>query len=335
MRTNRSYLMILLLILSYTLHSSRPINAQSSSPQLAFVKNAQIMLIRSDGTEQTNVSNSESSDSQPNWSPDGKQLVFVSDRLAEGYEKTLGSRGNLFMMNADGSDVKSLTDGKDQDSLPAFSPDGQQIAFARRSATYNPVEPQIMIMSADGSAIEALAKSPDANPIGALAWFPDGKALTFTVVNQMDGSPLGTFRLDMASKEVTALPSDGASPLVTAGPAWSPVLNRGVFVRRETSRDADGELGYAILTSAGDRSAEALVLALPALLGEGQLLREVAALAWSPDGTLFAFDAPDPRFKRAAFRQVLVVGVDGKGLTLLTTDEQASSQSPVWRPQTP
>ena len=58
--------------------------------------------------------------SLPRWSPDGARLAFVADRS-----------GNLdvFVMEADGSNVQPLTTGPERDTLPSWSPDGETILY--------------------------------------------------------------------------------------------------------------------------------------------------------------------------------------------------------------
>jgi TolB protein len=76
-------------------------------------------------------------------------------------------------MNADGSDVKKLTDGDGIDSWPAWSPDGKRIAFVtNRAGNFD-----IHIINADGRARKPLVADPsqDTSP----AWSPDGKRLAF------------------------------------------------------------------------------------------------------------------------------------------------------------
>ena len=59
-------------------------------------------------------------DEQPRWSPDGQRIAFKSTR---------GGSYNLFLMDADGRNVRRLTDHAANDHDPAWLPDGQSMVF--------------------------------------------------------------------------------------------------------------------------------------------------------------------------------------------------------------
>jgi hypothetical protein len=72
-------------------------------------------------------------DIDPDWSPDGKNIAFASDREEEaGFQ--------IYVMNADGSDQKRLGQVQPgENSHPSWSPDGSQIAFqSKRDTNLNP-----------------------------------------------------------------------------------------------------------------------------------------------------------------------------------------------------
>ena len=63
-------------------------------------------------------------DSYPMFSPDGKQIAFESNRTGN-FE--------IYIINADGTNIKQLTSDTAFDGTPAWSPDGKQIVFIRTS----------------------------------------------------------------------------------------------------------------------------------------------------------------------------------------------------------
>ncbi len=79
------------------------------------------------------------SSSSPSWSPDGKQIAFSSNRDGD---------SEIFVMNADGTEVRQLTNNDDRDVHPAWSPDGKHIAFVSDRD-----DSEIFVMNADGTDV--------------------------------------------------------------------------------------------------------------------------------------------------------------------------------------
>ncbi len=80
-----------------------------------------IWKIRSDGTGAVNLTpGSDANDALPDFSPDGRRIVFRSRR---------GGNADIYLMNADGGDVRRLTHHEATDTMPAFSSSGDRIAF--------------------------------------------------------------------------------------------------------------------------------------------------------------------------------------------------------------
>ena len=71
-------------------------------PNLENQPGSEIYVMKADGTEQTRLTFNQARDVDPNWSPDGKQIVFDSDR-------DVALTKQVYVMNADGSDQHPLT----------------------------------------------------------------------------------------------------------------------------------------------------------------------------------------------------------------------------------
>ena len=92
--------------------------------RIVFEASGEIFAINSDGTNPTNLTNHFAYDSHPAWSPDGKQIVFVSDR-----------RGipEIYVMDADGDNQKPFVKMGTWLDAPDWSPHGGSIVFTSQS----------------------------------------------------------------------------------------------------------------------------------------------------------------------------------------------------------
>ncbi|WP_404310323.1 M20/M25/M40 family metallo-hydrolase [Neorhodopirellula lusitana] len=141
-----------------------------------------------EGTTQglTRLTDAEGYDAEASYSPDGKQIVFASNRQA--YQRELTDRErklferdpafmiDLYLMNADGTKVRRLTEEPGYDGGPFFSPDGQKICWRRFSPDGATAE--IFTMNVDGTNVRRLTS------LSAMSWapyfHPSGDYLIFT-----------------------------------------------------------------------------------------------------------------------------------------------------------
>ena len=108
----------------------------------------------------------------PVMSPDGRTIAF---------RKIIGDMNSeVFVADADGSNLRNLTNHWSYEGWPAWSPDGRRIAFAgNRNSAY-----QIFIMNADGSDVRLLANTEGRGT--APKWSADGRSVYFTVCQHRD-----------------------------------------------------------------------------------------------------------------------------------------------------
>ncbi len=104
----------------------------------------------------------------PDWSPDGKQIIFVAHK---------NSTSNLYLIEPNGSKLKQLTNYQDDIQIisPSWSPDGSQIAFGKADADGNM---DIFVLNIDSKVETRLTDNMSAEYLPI--WHPDGKTISYT-----------------------------------------------------------------------------------------------------------------------------------------------------------
>ena len=134
-------------------------------------------------------------DVSPCFSPDGKRIVFASDR---------GGDQQIYVMGADGSSPRRISFGSGRYGTPVWSPRGDLIAFTRYAGDTSNFA--IGVMRPDGSAERILTtRDHDEGP----TWAPNGRVLMFGRETPGGGSRLWT--VDISGRNPRPAPFPGAA----------------------------------------------------------------------------------------------------------------------------
>ncbi len=196
--------------------------------------------------------------SDPRIAPDGRRVAYVRNSMDVMRDLV---RGELWIVNADGSENRPLVDSGADISQPRWSPDGARIAYVSQGSEGSPQVFVRWMQSGATARLSQLAEGPQ-----HLAWSPDGRWLAFVMLVSDEPEPFA----DMPAKP--------------KGAQWAPAprVIRDVLYRH----DGDGYLknGYRH------------IFLLPAEGGTPRQLTSGAyhhggPLAWAPDGKTIYFSA--------------------------------------------
>ena len=188
-------------------------------------ENYELYAFDRESKQNTKLTRTRGYDAEGSWSPDGTKIVFASNR--EAFAKPLTSDMesrfqtdpslliDIYLMDANGRNVRRLTESMGYDGGPFFAPNGKRICWRRFSEDGAIAE--VMTMNVDGSDQRQLTR------LGAMSWapfyHPSGEYLIFTT-NRHGFSNFELYLVDTAgqSEPVRVTGADGFDGL----PVFSP-----------------------------------------------------------------------------------------------------------------
>ena len=270
-------------------------------------KHAQLFTIKANGSGVHQLTHFGDSDAVwAEWSPSGNQIAFERDV----YAGVRVSRAAIYMMNADGTRLRSLTP-TGLNGRPSWSPDGSLIAF---STLQYGKQATISVMAANGSRVRKVLITPlPANGVGvgldSPTFSPDGKRIAFVWLKKA-GSAIFTTNVSGGGKKQVTPWQNGVADKID----WSPDGSRIAFsspefgVRPGISSNVftvrpDGTDLVKITNSRGGKINNGLD-------------------SWSPDGKKIAFAS-----NRAGKYEIYVMNANGSGVRQVTRGREAHHAS--------
>jgi Tol biopolymer transport system component len=167
-----------------------------------------VFIMNRDGSDPVNLTHTPGVfDSDPEWSPDGSQIFFGA---------VPGGVSNFYIMNADGSNLRPLTDDSLVKGRALWSPDGSRIVYS--AGTYYG-DYDIYVVNQDGSNQINLTQTPDRQELSPV-WSPDGSRIAYLAGNDEYGARM---------RSLMVMNADGSGPVEVADDAfdgtraaWSP-----------------------------------------------------------------------------------------------------------------
>jgi len=163
----------------------------------------------------------------PAWSSDGSRIAFAS------------TDNEIFVMKADGSGRRQITNTPTAKQEPAWSPDGTQIAYVANSFDVDQqTDFEIWVINADGSGRRQITNNsiPDAQP----AWSPDGSKIAFVSSRTGDSNRNIYVMNSDGSGTAANLTPNTTDPVYQGhddGPSWSPDGSKIVYTNATSDAD--------------------------------------------------------------------------------------------------
>lgn len=281
----------------------------SISGEIAFVSMRtgipQIWLINAQGESLSQLTNLKQGACQPDWSPDGQKLVFISPCYKREYQYP---KANLHIIDADGSNPVALDPGFGGNYDPAWSPDGKQIAFTKNISGST----QIFIYNLETKTISAAA---DANePSKHPAWSPDGLYLAY-ISTRYSSEIWVRDNLTGTSLQLSHSRNNNDN-----WPVWSPKNSEIIFTQSPLDPFFPSLAGiiYPATQSSLEFKIPTEIHPVPSPASDADI---------SPDGNWLVFEA----WPEGNNHDIYIMDMTGEKVTRLT-DAISLDFQPAWRP---
>jgi TolB protein len=222
-------------------------------------------------------------------SPDNSKIAFG---------RTSYDNVDIWVIDADGSNLRRITNFPEQDSEPEWSPDGTKLVFNHlvNEAFY------LYVINIDGSNPKQLTNRHTA----FCGWSPDGRSLV-AETEQDDRTDIAIIQIDHANNIVADITVQNSF-----SPAWSPDGEKVLLMS-----ERDGKLGSYIMNNDGTNIR--------------RLTYSDSCPTWSPDGKKISFVSGQSDTVDLEKKAVYVMNADGSDIRKVT-DTSYEAYCPKWSP---
>jgi Tol biopolymer transport system component len=279
--------------------------------QVGATNTLELYVINADGSYMRRLTNNLLGESYVRWSPDGSRLLFTRSKTDPGIPNH-DPACEIFIMDADGSNVQQLTDNQFYDGQASFSPDESKIVFTSERDGF----PRVYVMNSDGTGQAPLSSEIhwEFHP----HWSPDGSRIAISRANGyaciyvLNSDGTNTVRLtdDTVGGNYPSWSPDGSLITFMAGMGvpWQifTISADGSNLTRVTNTT-----DYVSYPSWGGAkiafdSGGSVCFINPDGTGLTRLAKDGSDPAWSPNGIKIAFDRMD-----GTNQEIYVMNADG------------------------